>query len=185
MIKVRSGNLFDKALKYIITGFLVFFFISSFRYRVEPQWTALISVPMLIILLNNIEFKPWIRNYIKWVQFFCFHYLLLQRFASAIDFLPVSFLKNEFHNKKQWANDISLLAGNRPVVFTNSYQHPSVYTFYTGKFAHTLDNLKYRKTQYDLWNFEEQVHGKEVLYVPHFFTDYYKANLTKRISVQR
>jgi hypothetical protein len=97
------------------------------------------------------------------------------------DFLPISFFKNEFHKKKQWSKDISLLAGNRPVIFTNSYQRASVYIFYTGKFAHTLDNLSYRKTQFDLWDFEERVHGKEVLYVPHFFTDYYKANLTKKI----
>jgi hypothetical protein len=73
------------------------------------------------------------------------------------------------------------LAGDRPVVFTNSYQHPSVYTFYTGKFSHSLDNLNYRKTQYDLWDFEEKIHGKEVLYVPHFLTDYYRENLTKQL----
>jgi hypothetical protein len=106
---------------------------------------------------------------------------MIARLASAVDFLPISFLKSEFHKKKQWAIDISALAGNRPVVFTNSYQRPSVYTFYTGKFAHSLNNLAYRKTQYDLWDFEEKVHGKEVLYVPHFFTDYYKAHLTKQI----
>jgi hypothetical protein len=181
MIKVKSGNLFDKALKYIFTGFLIFFFISSFRYRVEPQWTAVICVPYLILLFNNIEFKPWIRSYIKWVTVILFPLFILARLASAIDFLPFSFLKNEFHNKKQWVSDISAIAGNRPVVFTNSYQQPSVYTFYSGKLAYTLDNLSYRKTQYDLWNFEEQVHGKEVLYVPHLFSDSYKQNLTRKI----
>jgi hypothetical protein len=98
-----------------------------------------------------------------------------------VDFLPVSYFKNEFHKKKQWSRDISTLAGDRPVVFTNSYQRPAVYTFYTGKFAYTLDNLSYRKTQYDIWDFEERVHAKEVLYVPHFFTDYYKQYLTKHI----
>jgi hypothetical protein len=97
------------------------------------------------------------------------------------DFLPISFFKNEFHKKIQWSKDISDLAGDRPVVFTNSYQRPAVYTFYTGKFAHTLDNLSYRKTQYDLWDFEEKLHGKEVLYVPHYFSDYYKGLLTKHI----
>ncbi|HEX7494538.1 MAG TPA: glycosyltransferase family 39 protein, partial [Bacteroidales bacterium] len=181
IVKVRSENLFDKALYYIITGFFGFFFIASFRYHIEPQWTALVSVPMIIILLNNIEYKSWIRGFIKWVTFFIFPVLLFGRIAFMIDFLPVSFLKDEYHNNKKWANEISLLAGPRPVVFTNSYQHPSVYTFYTGKFAHSLDNLNYRKTQYDLWNFEEQLHGKEILYVPHFLTDYYKENLTKRI----
>jgi len=181
MIKVKSGNLFDKALNYIFTGFLIFFFISSFRYRVEPQWTAVICVPALILLFNNIGFKPWLKNYIKWVTIILFPLFIVARLAAAIDFLPLSFLKNEFHNKKQWVNDISTIAGNRPVVFTNSYQQPSVYTFYSGKLAYTLDNLSYRKTQYDLWDFEEQVHGKEVLYVPHLFSDTYKRNLTKKM----
>jgi len=181
MIKVKSRNLFDKALKYIFTGFLIFFFISSFRYRVEPQWTAVICVPALILLFNNIGFKPWLKNYIKWVTIILFPLFIVARLAAAIDFLPLSFLKNEFHNKKQWVNDISTIAGNRPVVFTNSYQQPSVYTFYSGKLAYTLDNLSYRKTQYDLWDFEEQVHGKEVLYVPHLFSDTYKRNLTKKM----
>jgi hypothetical protein len=181
MIKVRSKNLLEKALYYTIIGFFGFFFISSFRYRVEPQWTALLCIPIIIILFNNISYKPQIRSYIKWVTIVLFPLFLFARTGAAFDYLPVSFLKKEFHNKKQWSKDISSLAGNRPVVFTNSYQRPAVYTFYTGKFAYSLDNLSYRKTQYDLWNFEEQVHGKEVLYVPHFFTDYYKANLTKQI----
>lgn len=181
MIKVRPRNLFDRALYFIITGFFAFFFISSFRYRVEPQWTALVSVPMIIILFNNINFKPWLRNYVKWVALVIFPLLLFFRLASAYDFLPSTILKKEFHNKKQWVKDIDKLADNRPVVFTNSYQRPAVYTFYTGKFAYTLDNLNYRKTQYDLWDFEEKVHGKEVLYVPHYFSDFYKSHLTKQI----
>lgn len=181
LIKVKPKNLFDKALYYIFTGFLIFFFISSFRYRVEPQWTALICVPMIIILFNNIGYKPWIRSFVKWVVIVIFPLIMFVRVACAIDFLPIPLLKNEFHNKKQWAKDISALAGDRPVVFTNSYQRPSVYTFYTGKIAHSLDNLAYRKTEFDLWDYEEKVHGKEVLYVPHYFNDYYKSNLTKKI----
>lgn len=181
MFKVRSKNLFDKALYYIIIGFFTFFFISSFRYHVEPQWNALISIPLIILVFNNLDYRPWIRNYVKWIAIFIFPLILFVRLAIAIDFLPVSLLKKEFHDKKQWAKDISVLAGDRPVVFTNSYQHPSVYTFYTGKFAHSLNNLNYRKTQYDLWNFEEKIHGKDVLYVPHFLTNHYKENLTKKI----
>jgi hypothetical protein len=98
-----------------------------------------------------------------------------------VDFLPVSFLKNEYHGNKLWAEEISRLADNRPVIFTNSYQDPSEYTFYTGKFAHSLNNLSYRKTQFDLWDFEERVHAREVLYVPHYLTSYYKKHLTKHI----
>ena len=141
MVKVRAKNLFDKALYYIIAGFFVFFFISSFRYRVEPQWTALVSIPIIIILFNNVEYKSWIRSYLKWTAIIIFPLLLFVRLACMVDFLPVSFFKNEFHKKKQWSLDINKLAGDRPVVFTNSYQRASVFTFYTGKFAHTLDNM--------------------------------------------
>jgi hypothetical protein len=181
MVKVKSANLFDKALKFIFAGFLVFFFISSFRYRVEPQWTALICIPIIIIMFNNMEFKSWMKSYFKWVTIIIFPLFMIIRLACAVDFLPVSFFKNEFHKKIQWSEDISALAGSRPVVFTNSYQRPAVYTFYSGKFAHTLNNWVYRKNQYDLWDFEEQVHGKEILYVPHFINDYYKAHLTEKI----
>jgi hypothetical protein len=180
MITVRTKDLFNRALYFIITGFFIFFFVSSFRYRVEPQWLALACVPMVIILFNNMNFKPWFKNYLKWITIFIFPALLFSRIASAIDFLPLSILKTEFHNKKQWVKDINKLAEDRPVVFTNSYQRAAVYTFYSGKFAYTLDNLNYRKTQYDIWNFEEFVHGKEVLYVPHFFNDFYKAHLKKQ-----
>ena len=181
MLKVRSRNTFDRTLKFIIAGFFLFFFISSFRYRVEPQWTALICVPMIIILFNNSGFKPWLRNYLKWIAIILFPLILIARLASATDILPFSFFKNEFHNKKQWVKDISALAGDRTVVFTNSYQRPSVYTFYTGKFAHELNNLNYRKTEYDIWDFEERVHGLKVLYVPHYFSDYYKENLSRHV----
>lgn len=181
LFKCRAKNKFDKALYFIVAGFFTFFLIASFRYHIEPQWTVLISAPMIIILFNNLDYKKGIGTYIKWVTICMFPLFLLARSALIIDFLPVSFLKSEYHNNKKWANEISNLAGNRPVIFTNSYQNPSEYTFYTGKFAHSLNNLNYRKTQYDLWDFEERVHGKEVLYVPHWLTSSYKKNLTKHI----
>jgi hypothetical protein len=181
IIKNKSGNQFEKTLNFIFSGFLIFFFIASFRYHIEPQWTAVISVPMIIILFNKIDFKSKSGAFVKWAAIILIPLFLFARLAFMADFLPVAYLKKEFHNTKKRADEISNLAGNRPVIFTNSYQDPSEYTFYTGKFAHSLNNLNYRKTQYDLWNFEEQVHGKEVLYVPHYLTDDLKKNLTKQL----
>jgi hypothetical protein len=179
IFKNKARDKFEKALFFIVTGFLGFFFIESFRYHIEPQWTAVICVPMVIILFNHIDYNSKAGRFIKWVVIFFLPVLLFARTAFMVDFLPIKYLKKEFHNTKKWADEISKLAGDRPVVFTNSYQNPSEYTFYTGKFAHSLDNLAYRKTQYDIWNFEEEIHGKEVLYVPHYLTDYIKENFTK------
>ena len=179
IFKKKAKNQFEKTLNYIVVGFIGFFFISSFRYHVEPQWTALIAIPIIIILINNLDLKLGVARYIKWVAIFLFPILLFVRIAFMADFLPVSYLKKGYHNNRSRAMDISKIAGDRPVVFTNAYQDAAEYTFYTGKFAHTLDNLNYRKTQYDLWDFEERIHGKEVLYVPHYLTDYIRENFTK------
>ncbi len=180
IIKTTSNDVFVKGLKYIVIGFFTFFLISSFRYHVEPQWTAIITIPMLILVFNtdNIYGK---HKHIRTVFFVLVPIFLFTRFALMIDFLPVSFLKKEFHRHRKWAADIEDLAGDRPVVFTNSYQDPSVYSFYTGQFANSLDNKDYRKTQYDIWPFEEQIHGKEVLYVPHWLNDFYKERLSVHV----
>ena len=181
IFKTKAKNQFEKTLYFIVLGFLGFFFISSFRYRVEPQWTALIAVPMILILVNNLDLSSGTVRYIKWVTIIIFPILLFARVVFMVDFLPVKYLKNGYHNNKIRALEIAKIAGDRPVVFTNSYQDAAEYTFYTGKFSHTLDNLNYRKTQYDLWDFEEKIHGKEVLYVPHFLTNYIIDNFTKHI----
>jgi len=181
IIKTKAKDAFEKTLNFVVAGFFIFFFIASFRYHIEPQWTVLIGIPMVIIMINNLDHRKWITSYIKWITVVLFPIILFVRFAFMFDFLPVQFLKKEYHNNKKWANQISSLAGERPVIFTNSYQDPSEYTFYTGKFAHSLNNLAYRKTQYDLWDFEEKVHGKEVLYIPHYLTYSYKQNLGKHI----
>jgi hypothetical protein len=181
IFKNKAKDKFEKALNFSLAGILIFFFIASFRYHIEPQWTALICVPMVIILYNRLKYNSKLGGYVKWVTIFIFPLIFFVRIAFMVDFLPISYLKNEFHNTKRWAREISNLAGDRPVIFTNSYQNPSEYTFYTGKFAHSLDNLNYRKTQFDLWDFEEKVHGKEVLYIPHYLNDYIKENFTKKI----
>lgn len=177
--KCRPADKFERALWFVFFGFLIFFFIASFRYNVQPQWTVLIAIPMIIILFRNIDFYPAIRKTIKWVTLIMLPILIIGRAALIFDFLPVAFLRDEFHDYEKRVKEISQLAGDRPVVFTNSYQDPSVYTFYTGKFAHSLNNLNYRRTQYDLWDFEEKLHGKEVLYVPHWPTTFIRNNFEK------
>jgi hypothetical protein len=178
IFKTKANDEFGKSLRFIVMGFFLFFFLASFRYHVEPQWTALVSIPLIILLFDTLDFESKIRRYLKWVGILFLSVNLFVRSAFMFDFLPVPYIENEFNRKKLWT-EIEKLAGDRPVIFTNSYQNPSEYSFYTGKFAHSLNNKDYRKTQYDLWDFEERVHGMEVLYVPHYLTDDIKKQLTK------
>jgi hypothetical protein len=182
MFRVRHLSSFERTLYFIFIGFFTFFFISSFRYHVEPQWTAVASIPIVIILFNNLEYKPKISAYLKYATIISIVLILFLRSAMMIDFLPIDYFRTTYHGTKKWAQDIQKIAGDKPVVFTNSYQRASKYTFYTKKFSYTLNSLSYRKNQFDLWDFEEQLHGKEVLYAPHFLTDYYKQRLEKYIT---
>ncbi len=179
IIKTKARDKFEKALRYIVTGFIIFFFVASFRYHIEPQWTAVASIPLIILLFNNLGYQSKMSNYLKWVAILLLPLVLLARSAVMIDYLPVPYLKNEYHNTIKRVKEIEKIAGDRPVIFTNSYQNAAMYSFYTGNFAHSLNNKDYRKNQYDLWDFEEYVHGKEVLYVPHFLTPSIKSQLTE------
>jgi hypothetical protein len=184
IIRKPMAGLHEKTLRHIVAGFLVFFFISSFRYHVEPHWTAAISLPLLVLLFNSAGVHWNHRKILKPLLYLVIPLLLLGRFALVFDILPSRYLEREFHGTEKRMKHIKEVAGGRPVVFTNSYQDPSQYTFITGGFAHSLNNLAYRRSQFDLWDFEERLHGKEVLYVPHWLTPEYKRNLEKFISAE-
>ncbi|MCK4748605.1 MAG: hypothetical protein KAT15_16245, partial [Bacteroidales bacterium] len=80
------------------------------------------------------------------------------------DILPLPMhMSRIFHGKETWAKQIEEVAGERPVVFMNKYQYPSVYWFYTGKKAFTRNNLLYRRNQYDVWPLESELEGQNVL----------------------
>ena len=96
--KCRPADKFERALRFVFFGFLIFFFIASFRYDVQPQWTVLIAIPLLIILFRNIDHTPVIRKTIRWVTYIMLPLIIAARSALIIDFLPISFLKDEFHD---------------------------------------------------------------------------------------
>jgi hypothetical protein len=175
----KPENRFDRALYFILYGFMIFFLLASLRYSVQPQWTSLMAIPVMIIVFRSITANPVIGKTVKWVTWIMLPMVLIGRSALVFDILPVPFLKDEFHDYKKKVKEISEIAGDRPVVFTNSYQDASVYTFYTGKFSHSLNNLNYRRTQYDIWDFEEKIHGQEVLYIPHWPTPFIQNNFKK------
>lgn len=178
----RNRDRFERTLSFIILGVLLFFLINSFRYRIEPHWTALIALPLAVIIFNNIDFNRTVYRYLVPVTIVSASLIILARIVFMFDILPVKYIRHDYHESKRWFIEIEKIAGERPVVFTNSYQNASKYTFYTGKFSHTLNNLNYRKNQYDIWDFEEKIHGKEVLYVPHYLDGGYKEKLDKYLT---
>jgi len=160
----RKRNKFEKALKFNLIGTLVFFLFSSFRGHVEPHWTAIAYIPLITLsyksINDTIKAKKWIKI-LFWPSIALF---MAMRIFMVYELLPRSWsILNEFHGWDKWAGEIKETAAGRKVVFTNKYQYPSKYTFYSGEFSHTLNNIYYRKNQYDLWNFEDSIQGKSVM----------------------
>lgn len=164
-----NGDFFLKAMKFNFFGFFIFFLLSSFKGHVEPHWTAIGFIPVIILsyygMVNNEKAKRWLR--ILFVPSIIAFIAL--RFFLVVDtgLLPKSNPQvNEFHNWDKWASKIKETAENRKVVFVNSFQHPSKYAFYTGgDFSHTLNSVHYRQNQYDTWGLEKMLQGEDVLLV--------------------
>lgn len=161
IFKIPSNSNFDRTLHWVIISLLGFFWITSLWIRPEPHWTAITSIPIIILV-----YKSVVKN-VRYTKFiYCFVLpsiviLLFVRVALIFDFLPFHI---EFHKQKEWVRQIESKAGNVPVAFINSYQKPSVYSFYTGKPSFSLNNIYYRKNQFDIWNDEVLYQGKEILF---------------------
>jgi hypothetical protein len=70
--------------------------------------------------------------------------------------------RNEFFQNKIWVNQVKEKAGDKPVVFLDSYQKPSKYWFYAQDTAMALNTVYYRRNNYNFWPIEDSLMGKEV-----------------------
>lgn len=183
IFRKKIEDRFKRALVFIVCGFILFFFAESLRYRIQPQWTTLMALPVFILVFDVLENHLAAKKAVRITAVIMIPLIVVARLALAVDFLPVAFVKKDYHDYRKKMLEIQAVTGDLPVVFSNSYQTPSMYAFYTGKSAHSLNEFHYRKTQYDLWDFEEQLHGKRVVYIPHWPMQYFEDNFMKHFFV--
>ncbi|MDO9633795.1 MAG: glycosyltransferase family 39 protein [Paludibacter sp.] len=155
----RKIAVFDRALYFIIVGFLVFFWGTSFRGHVEPHWTIAASLPMLILVMRESELNPKLVRYIRRFVYPSLLLILIARVLIMTDVLPK---RLAFHGKEQRYNALHEVAGESPVIFRGSFQNPSLYQYFTGKDAQVISSLYSRRTQFDIWKAEEQLYDKMV-----------------------
>ena len=156
IFKNKLNGLFNRALVFLTVGFPVFFFFTAFRGHVEPHWTIAACIGMAVIYYKNVvDSEKW-RKYTYRMFLPIIALILIMRVLIVFCDLPGL----HFYGQKQWAQNLQTEVGEKPAVFFNSYQKPSVYRFYTGQSAFALNNVNYRQTQYDLWQFENDYFGK-------------------------
>lgn len=160
LFRRKEKDYFERALRFLFAGFLLFFFLWNFKGRVEPHWTIAAAVPMIILIVREAAVNRKLRNYIYKVLLPSLLLILVARIFLMVDVLPI---RTEWHGDKERVNNLQKIAQGRPVVFSEGFQMPSKYRFYAQQEAHCMGTLSYRNTQYDIWDFDEGYRGKPVL----------------------
>lgn len=165
-LRYRVATSFERTLKFILTGTLVFFFFMSLRGRIEANWILCTIVPVLYMGYHTVIEKSWGQKLIR-VSFTITIILVLVARTILIDGLWN--INLDTTKWKQWAKEIQKHAAGRPVAFMNSYQKAGEYEFYTGERSFSLNNVMGRKDQYNLWNDEDKYQGKDIMVVTNYY----------------
>ncbi len=159
--KHQSSLKFDRAMKFISIGSVLFFLISSFSKRVEANWTIYLAIPLIYLSASSSYwFKPWARR----LLLCSFGLVLIARIMLVFspEDIPIRRL-GEFHGWDSWAHKVEASCGGLPLL-ANSYQIASKLSFYLNREVPSL-NYHSRKNQFDYWRFDKDLPTKEVCYI--------------------
>ena len=159
LIKHRARDTFERGLYFLTGGFLTFFWIMSFRGHVEPHWTVICSIPMIILLYHYSFIDKKLMCFVKKWILPSLIMVFFVRIVFMTDWLPE---RLDFYGKRDKSKAIESITGDLPVIFTGSYQNPSNYQFFTGRESCVLSSVDSRLTQFDIWQKELQYQGKPV-----------------------
>ena len=170
----RTKNSFERSLKYTAVGIFSFFLLSTFKGRVEANWTSPVLIPMIVLthnyLLKHERWKIWLYKLLP----LSVALVLVIRFFMIADVLPIDAVVERFHAWKRWPLVLKNKTKDLPVVFKNSYQRASQYWFHTGQIAYSLNDYRERMNNYNIWPIEDSLLGKKV-----YIMDIYRLNSFK------
>lgn len=161
----KPQTLTERALRFTMIGIYFFFLVSSFRGKVEANWTSPVLVPLVVFshqaLLQRIKLTKILITLLPVTLVL----VLLARIIMIADILPVKFLRHRYHAWKEWPQEMRKITNGLPVVYSNSYQRASKYWFYAGQKTYSLNLYKRRKNNYNFWPIEDSLLGKPVYYL--------------------
>ncbi|PWT70700.1 MAG: hypothetical protein C5B59_20060 [Bacteroidetes bacterium] len=160
------GDHWILTLKSIVCGVLIFFLLSSFKGHVEPNWTAIIIIPSLLLLHYYLGHKPRMEKVLYRMFPISLALILLIRIGLVWNLAGDKIAINkELHSNKDWTSVIKMKARGFPVYFINSYQQASKYIYYQHGLATSYNGDGYRNNQYDFWRPETKWFQDSILVV--------------------
>jgi hypothetical protein len=161
----KTKNPTEKALRYSMTGIYLFFLLSSFRGKVEANWTSPVLISIFVLS------HQFLYDKIRWQKILyqllpvTIVLVLVARIIMIEDILPIKFVRERYHAWKSWPGEMKKITQDLPVVFNNSYQLASKYWFYTGQKAYSQNQYKGRKNNFNFWPVEDSLLGKQIYFL--------------------
>ena len=160
--RYRVNNPFERSLRFTAIGVYVFFLISSFRGRVEGNWTAPALIPLVLLahayISEDGRWQKWIYRLLP-VSLLL---ILVIRVGMIVDVIPAKAISSRFHSWKAWPDTLRQRTNGLPIVWLNSYQRASKYAFYSKQTTHSLNFYRERRNNYNFWSIEDSLQNKPV-----------------------
>ncbi|MCX6226728.1 MAG: glycosyltransferase family 39 protein [Bacteroidia bacterium] len=160
LLKFKAKDTFERALYFLIIGFIAFFWITGFRGHVEPHWTVSAAIPTIILLFRRSFENKKLMGYVLKVILPSFLLVLVIRLLIIVN--DTAKTMAGFDKRRAETEYVGKLAGNVPVLYIGSFQSPSTYSFFNGKKALLISTLDTRRTQFDFWQWETQYQNRAV-----------------------
>jgi len=146
--RTAHPDLMFRAMRFSIAGMLLFYGLLSLRGHTEPHWTVSATIPMLWLFVRRAEEYPVFRRFIfrftgpSLVVVFALRLWLFTDSGNRVARLS---------RPDDLFTSMAQLAGDRPALFSGSFQDAALYQFHTGKTTGLVNTAGVRGTQYDLW----------------------------------
>ena len=161
----KTTGVFERTLQYIIIGTLCFFLISSFTTFVHFHWTSIVLVPLLFFAAAYYS-QPGNHLTLKLLVVPLTIIVLVARIQLVFPFLPFDHVNADYyHGRKSWAQDIKNLTKGAPVLFPKNLREAGLYSFYSGKTGVAFYGGSDKRSQYDIWDYEDSLQGKTVWFI--------------------
>jgi hypothetical protein len=181
--RYKVADKLEKGLQFTAIGIFLFFLASSFKGKVEANWTAPALIPMLVLAHQFLQQHALLKKWLYRLLPAAVVMVLATRVIMMVDLVPAKLVVQKFHAWKGWPQHVKEATGGRPIVFNNSYQRASKIWFYTGQPAYSLNSHRERRNNYNFWPIEDSFLGKAVyvldIYNLHTFPDSLPARLWK------
>jgi hypothetical protein len=145
----------------LIAGFWLFFAAMTFKGHVEPQWTAVLSIPVVLLLHEYVKNNELQSKLIRNMALVSVFLMVLARLGIMTGLLR----SNKLFGNTDWVLELQEKAMGLPLYFENSYRDAAMYAFYTGTQPSTFTNIDYRANQYNLLDLEIPLHNQRVMVV--------------------